>query len=91
MWMIYIILNKNKDKTYIGSTNNFKKRLLDHNSNKVLSTKGNNPWIPVYIEFYPNEVEARKREKFLKTSTGRRYLRKVIDNIIKTWAHSSAG
>ncbi len=91
MWSVYIILSRNKDKTYTGSTNNLKKRLLEHNDNKVLSTKDKGPWVPIYVEIYPNEEEARKRERYLKTSTGRRYLNKEIDKIIKIWAHSSVG
>ncbi len=91
MWSVYIILNKNKDKTCTGSTNNLRKRLLEHNGNKVLSTKGKGPWIPIYVETYPNEEEARKRERYFKTSTGRRYLNEAIDKIIKIWAVSSVG
>lgn len=91
MWIIYILLNKNKNGTYVGSTNNFRKRLNEHNSNKVSATKNQGSWIPIYLEFYPNEKYAREREKQLKTSTGRRYLKKVINDIIKKWALSSVG
>ncbi|MDP3900093.1 MAG: GIY-YIG nuclease family protein [bacterium] len=91
MWVIYILLNKDYNQTYVGSTNNFNQRLIKHNRGLVLSTKNQKPWIPIYLEFYPNEISARQREKELKTSTGRRYLKKVINNIIQTWAFSSVG
>lgn len=91
MWLVYIIYNKQNNKTYIGSTNNFKRRISQHNNNEVFSTKNKGPWLPIYIEFYPNENSARMREEELKSSVGRRYLKKTINNIIKTWLGSSDG
>ncbi|MFA4941620.1 MAG: GIY-YIG nuclease family protein [Patescibacteria group bacterium] len=91
MWVVYIIYSKHKNKTYTGSTNNFKRRFTQHNKGEVEATKLYKPWIPIYLEFYPNEKSARNREKELKTSPGRRYLKKVINNIINEWAYSSVG
>ena len=91
MWIVYILLNRNKNQTYIGSTNNFKKRLKEHNHNLVISTRYKGPWIPLYVEFYPTEKDVRIREGQLKTSVGRRYLKKVINNIIQKWSGSSVG
>lgn len=85
MWVVYILLNKEKTHTYTGSTNNFKKRLAQHNAGEVLSTKKERPWFPIYLEFYPDEKSARERERELKTSVGRRYLKKALNNIIEGW------
>ena len=91
MWKVYILLSIKFKKTYVGSTNDFNRRLNEHNRGKNRSTKLHRPWIPIYIEFYPSEIEARLREQELKTSTGRRYLKKVINNIIEKWTGSSTG
>lgn len=88
MWSVYILLNNKKNKTYIGSTNNFKNRIEEHNRSKVISTKNQGPWIPIYLEFYPDEISARERERKLKTSAGRRYLKKIINDIIEKWANN---
>ena len=91
MWKVYVLLSIEYQKTYIGSTNNLARRLEEHNKGKERFTSIYKPWIPIYIEFYPNEKEARDREKELKTSSGRRYLKKVINNIIEKWTGSSTG
>ncbi len=91
MWLVYILLNKHRNKTYTGSTDNFKRRLKQHNDNLVEATKNLGPWTPLYIEFYPDEKFARAREKELKSTTGRRYLKNVINSIIKVWDGSSVG
>jgi len=47
------ILGSTKDKElYIGSTNNLKKRLEEHNSGKVPSTKQRAPFQLLYYESY---------------------------------------
>ncbi|OGF40391.1 hypothetical protein A2477_02715 [Candidatus Falkowbacteria bacterium RIFOXYC2_FULL_47_12] len=89
MWLVYIIYSKKSNKTYVGSSNNFKRRITQHNGNEVLSTRNKGPWVPLYVEFYPSEKLARHREKELKTSVGRRYLKKVINSIIEAWLGSS--
>ena len=56
-----------KDKElYIGSTNDLKKRVLEHNSGKVPSTKPRIPFKLVYYEAYSSEKDARNREARLK-------------------------
>jgi putative endonuclease len=91
MWLVYIIYSKKVNKTYTGSTNNFKRRYFEHNSNIVYSTKNKGPWVPIYIEFYPDEKSARERERYLKSTSGRRYLKKEINYIINKWRRSSVG
>jgi len=39
------------------------------------------PWQLVYKEVYPNKSDAMKREKELKTSTGRNLIRAIIKTI----------
>lgn len=91
MWIVYIIFNKKIKKTYVGSTDNFARRLKEHNSDKVRSTRCRGSWFPILVEFYPEEIIARKREQFLKTASGRRWMKNNIDKIIKIWLGSSVG
>lgn len=66
MFVMYIIKSLTDKKLYIGSTSNLKKRLLEHNSRKVRSTKARGPFKLVYAEAYAVEYEARHREHNLK-------------------------
>lgn len=60
-----------KDNTlYTGWTNNFEKRLAAHSSGKGAKyTKGRGPFIPVYIEYFPDKISATKREAAIKKLT----------------------
>nr|QBM02546.1 hypothetical protein [uncultured archaeon] len=51
---------------YIGSTNDLKRRIIEHNRGKVESTRNKKPYKLVYYEAYVEESDARRREKMLK-------------------------
>jgi putative endonuclease len=54
-------------------TSDIQKRLKDHNSGKSKSTKPYKSWGVIHKENFQDRVEARKREKYLKTAAGRRW------------------
>lgn len=68
LYMFYVyVLNSLKDsKGYIGSTTDLRRRLSEHNSGKVASTKPRLPFELIYYEAYKNEKDARLREASLK-------------------------
>ncbi|MFA6588025.1 MAG: GIY-YIG nuclease family protein [Patescibacteria group bacterium] len=66
MYFVYLLRSKKNKAIYIGSTNNLKLRLRQHNKGLVFSTKRYMPWELVYYEAYNNEGQARLREKRLK-------------------------
>ena len=80
MFYVYIIYSKNDDRFYVGMTANIQQRIKDHNSGRNKSTKPYRPWIVVHTEVFQNRTDARKREKYLKTSAGRKW-RKMNINI----------
>lgn len=57
-------------------TNDFEIRLKEHNAGHTKSTKGQT-WKVLYKEEISDRVSARKREKYLKSAAGRRYLQKT--------------
>lgn len=62
MYYVYIIRSKRDKRLYLGSTNDLKRRLAEHNNKLVASTKHRAPFDPVYYEAYRSENEARRRE-----------------------------
>lgn len=66
MFYVYILCSKKDKELYIGSTNDLKKRVEEHNSGKVSSTKPRIPFELLYYEAYKIEQEARNREAALK-------------------------
>jgi predicted GIY-YIG superfamily endonuclease len=77
-WYVYILRSLTKGFTYIGSTNNLERRLGEHNSGFVQSTKA---YIPLEIVAYiavKTEKRARELEKYFKTGSGKAILKKRI-------------
>ena len=74
----YVLYSKNRAKVYIGHTNNLIRRFKQHNSGYVLSTKPYRPYSLVYYEELISKEEAFKREKELKTTMGRRYIKSLL-------------
>jgi putative endonuclease len=70
MCFVYILLSKQDNKYYIGSTNNLDRRINEHNNGKCISTKNRLPVKIVYIEELPNIKLARKREYTIKSYKG---------------------
>ena len=78
MYIVSVIQSQKDGRLYKGFTINLEKRLQEHNAGKTKSTKSYLPWILVYSEEVTNRIEAREREKYLKSGIGRDYLKKVI-------------
>ena len=75
-WFYTYVLISEKTKTfYTGTTYNLNKRLEQHNGGKVYSTKNKLPTRLIYAEACLNKEDACRREKYLKTGMGKRYLR----------------
>jgi putative endonuclease len=66
LYYTYVLWSSRISKRYVGSTDNVKKRLEEHNRGCNKFTKGGIPWIKVYQEEYLTKTEALKREKFFK-------------------------
>ena len=66
MYYTYVLRSLKDKRLYIGSTPDLRKRLKEHNSKKVFSTKYRLPLELVYYEAYCEERYARRREKQLK-------------------------
>lgn len=56
------------------------RRLREHNTCKSRSTKAYVPWVLVYSEEFTSRLDARVREKYLKSGIGREFIREIISN-----------
>ena len=75
MAFVYVLKSLKNGKRYIGSTNwTPEERLKKHNYGSNIFTKRNKPFELIYKEEYSDITEARKRENFLKSGVGRKYL-----------------
>ena len=79
MYTVYVLYSNKYNKIYVGYTSDLKARLLSHNE---LGVKGwtikFRPWEIIYNEEYDLKAEALKRERELKSSKGREWIRRLI-------------
>lgn len=80
MWFVYIIFSKTRNKTYVGCASDVNRRLANHNAGRVKSTRFGVPWHVVYTEQLESYSLARKKEKYYKSSAGRRKLRVILNH-----------
>lgn len=78
----YVLRSKLDRKFYTGFTSDLEKRLIEHNSGRVSSTKKRIPFDLVYFEFCLNIGDAVHREKYLKTTYGKRYIKNRLNNYL---------
>ena len=77
-YYIYVLYSEKYDQLYIGHSDNLDRRFKQHNSGKVSSTKPYIPYKFIYKEEYLTKPEAVTREKELKSTSGRRFLRNLL-------------
>ena len=78
MHHVYILLNEAKTRTYTGVADDVDKRLGEHNAGRVKSSSPYRPYKVIYIESFKTLSEARQKEKFYKSTTGRRRLKDMF-------------
>ena len=77
---LYILKNETSGRYYIGSTNNLERRLKQHKAGSTRTTRVLKTDVLVYIENYDNILEARLREKKLKSYKSKKYIECLISN-----------
>lgn len=78
MYTVYVLRDCD-GKLYKGLTNNLSRRIKEHHFGKTITTSRMNDLKLVYKEEYELFEEARKRELYLKSAAGRRFLRKKLN------------
>ena len=81
MYYVYIIALSN-NTLYTGSTDDMRRRIKEHDGGKVNSTKHKRPLHLIHYEAYLLKSDAARREKYLKTTEGKRFLRQQIKDLL---------
>ena len=82
MYFVYVLRSQSDKKFYTGFTTDILKRVEEHNSQKVISTSRRVPFDLVYYEYCINQNDAIHREKYLKTTFGKRYIKQRLKNYL---------
>jgi putative endonuclease len=77
-YFVYMLKSKGiKQITYVGYTNNLKKRITLHNAGKGAKFTRGRQWTLIYKEVFESKKEAISREYYIKN---KRSLRNKIKN-----------
>ena len=79
MFYVYILQSLMVDRFYIGYSERPERRLIDHNSGKVKSTRNFRPWIKIYQEEFETELQAIRRERYIKSMKSKKFIRELVD------------
>jgi len=77
-FFVYVIESLTTGGRYIGQTGDLNRRLAEHNDPEHKPAKYTSrqagPWKLIYQEIHPTCSQAVRRERWLKSRTGRRWL-----------------
>lgn len=78
---LYVLQSLKDGRTYVGFTDNFERRFLEHNNGRVISTKHRIPFKVLFTEEFETLKEARRRESYYKSGAGRRKLKIFFEKL----------
>ena len=78
MYYVYILLSLKDSSLYTGYTIDLKKRVDEHNAGLSTYTKYKRPWKLIFYEAFINRIDAKDREKYLKSGWGVRSIKKIL-------------
>ncbi|CAG0986296.1 hypothetical protein ARNL5_02863 [Anaerolineae bacterium] len=77
MYYVYVIQSiPHPNQHYTGITENLNQRLVDHNEGRSVHTNKFKPWKIIVAIRVDNERKARAFEKYLKTGSGRAFMKR---------------
>ncbi|MGQ9643826.1 MAG: GIY-YIG nuclease family protein [Ignavibacterium sp.] len=83
MLYVYALKSKTRNYIYVGMTANIKDRMHRHNSGYEKTTRSYRPFELIYLEAFDNRKQAREKEKYLKSGSGKEYLKKIVNQLQK--------
>jgi putative endonuclease len=80
---VYVLQSEKDRNFYVGYTRDIKKRVEEHNRGQVPSTRKRVPLELIYWEGCINQQDATRREKYLKTAWGKRYIKNRLEKYLE--------
>jgi len=77
-WYTYVLNCKKTNKLYFGFTGNLKERIKKHGKAQVYSTKRLGDCELIFYEAFKSKEDAQRREKYFKTTKGKRTLKLML-------------
>jgi len=79
MFYVYVLNSLiDKDRMYIGRTNNLERRLADHNGGECVHTNKLKPWRLCTYIYFDDKEKASAFERYLKSGSGRAFAKRHL-------------
>ncbi|MCF8240929.1 MAG: GIY-YIG nuclease family protein [Melioribacteraceae bacterium] len=78
MYTVYALNSLSRNYLYVGMTSKLDERIIRHNKGYEKTTKPYRPFELFYTETFSTRIEARRREKYLKSGVGKEYLKSLL-------------
>lgn len=75
MFYVYVLHSIADRGLYIGYSTDLRKRLSEHKRGASCATSYRGPWKMIYYEAYLDRQDAEGRERYLKSGSGRKFLK----------------
>ena len=76
-FFVYVLKSRKDKGLYIGMTSDVEKRVKRHNAGWERTTRSRIPFDLIYSEIFDSRIEARNREKYLKSGFGREIIKSL--------------
>ncbi len=83
-YCVYVLLSMQDGDMYVGFTTDLQRRLTEHFHGESKSTAPRRPFRLIYCEYFFSKEDARRRESYLKTTAGRRGLKLILRETLKS-------
>jgi putative endonuclease len=83
VFYVYILFSEKDKKLYTGFTPDLRTRIHRHTKGYVKATQNRRPLKLIYYEAFLNELDARRREIYLKGGKGKSELKIELQEILK--------
>ncbi len=88
---VYVLYSLSDHHFYIGYSANLKQRLTEHVSGKSASTAPRRPFRLVFCEYYLSKRDALRRERYFKTTAGKRVLKLMLQTSMQEISSDGMG
>jgi putative endonuclease len=75
MYYVYALRSLTRNYVYVGLSDTLFRRVGQHNKGQNRTTRAYAPFVLLYWQIFATRVEARRREKYLKSGVGKAFLR----------------
>ena len=84
---VYVLLGSGGAYMYKGSAHDLRKRVADHMQGRVARTRTRRPLMLIHVEYITDYTDARRRENWLKSGQGRKWLKEKYAGVAKWQTH----